>query len=68
MASLCRYDERSDCGLAEEYGATLVKLDDALNQAGKNLGYEAITGADGVHPTSLGHAFIADQWLRHTGL
>lgn len=54
--------------LAEEYDATLVKLDDVLNQAGENLGYETITGADGVHPTSLGHAFIADQWLRHTGL
>lgn len=54
--------------MADEYGATLVKLDDALNQAGDNLGYEAITGADGVHPTSLGHAFIADQWLRYTGL
>lgn len=54
--------------LAQEYEATLVRLDKALNQAGTNLGYEAITGADGVHPTSLGHAFIADQWLRYTSL
>lgn len=54
--------------LAKEYGATFIPLDAALNQAGDNLGYETITGIDGVHPTNIGHAFIADQWLRHTGL
>lgn len=54
--------------LAEEYDATLVQLDKELNQAGENLCYEAITGVDGVHPTSLGHAFIADCWLRDTKL
>ncbi|XJS10140.1 SGNH/GDSL hydrolase family protein [Aerococcaceae bacterium WGS1372] len=54
--------------LAEEYGATLVRLDTPLNQAGSHLTYEAITGVDGVHPTSLGHAFIADCWLRDTSL
>lgn len=54
--------------MAEEFDATLVHLDESLNKAGKDLGYQAITGVDGVHPTNLGHAFIADQWLKATGL
>lgn len=54
--------------LAKEYQATVVKLDQALNQAASKSSYEAITGQDGVHPTNLGHAVISDCWLKACSL
>lgn len=54
--------------LAKEYEATLVQLDRPLNQVATKFSYEAVTGQDGVHPTSLGHAVIADCWLNATSL
>lgn len=51
-------------GLAREFGAVLVPLDDIFASAVANAprGYWA---EDGVHPTYAGHGLIAQAWLKH---
>ncbi|MDR1599555.1 MAG: SGNH/GDSL hydrolase family protein [Oscillospiraceae bacterium] len=47
--------------LAREFNAVYVPLDALFAKASIKLGCAALA-ADGVHPTPLGHAFIAKQW------
>lgn len=48
--------------LAEETGARLIPLHEAMTAAGAAHGPEAIA-PDGVHPTPAGSRIIADAWL-----
>lgn len=48
--------------LAEEKGAHLVLLHDAVTRAAAEQGAAAVV-PDGVHPTPLGSRIIADAWL-----
>lgn len=48
--------------LADEKGAQLVLLHDAVSRAAAEQGAAAIV-PDGVHPTPLGSRIIADAWL-----
>jgi len=48
--------------LAEQFGATLVELHEAVGAAASAHGAAAIV-PDGVHPTPRGSALIADAWL-----
>lgn len=52
--------------LAREYGAPLVPLD-GLFAAASVKAEPAYWAYDGVHPTSAGHALIADAWLQTVG-
>lgn len=47
--------------LAEDVGAAFVPLAAPMAALAAEVGPEAVA-ADGVHPTSLGHARIADAW------
>jgi acyl-CoA thioesterase-1 len=49
--------------LAREYGALLVPFDGIFAQAA-TLRPPAFWAADGVHPSSAGHALMAQSWLR----
>jgi acyl-CoA thioesterase I len=53
--------------LAEEFGATLVPFQSALDQAAKQYPLPQLL-EDGVHPTPLGHILLADCWLGTVGL
>ena len=48
--------------LAEEWGAPLVRLHDAMTRAAAGQGAAAVV-PDGVHPTPAGSRIIADAWL-----
>ena len=48
--------------LAARYGAGLVPLQSIMDSAGADRG-PTMVAADGVHPTPLGAALIADAWL-----
>lgn len=48
--------------IAEEEGAVFLPLHDRLNQAAKELGYEAVT-VDGTHLTREGAKRMAEAWL-----
>ncbi len=48
--------------IAEEEHTLFVPLQESLEQAAEKFGAGDIT-VDGVHPTALGHAVIAQQWL-----
>ena len=50
--------------LANEFADEYIPLDGYLNATGMKLGYQALTGDDGVHPTPTGHQHIADAWLQ----
>jgi lysophospholipase L1-like esterase len=52
--------------LASEFGATYIPLDGLL-AAACTQAPPAFWAADGVHPTQVGHAFIARQWLQAVG-
>ncbi len=52
--------------LAREYGALLVPLD-GLFAAASMKAEPAFWAGDGVHPSSAGHALIADAWLKAVG-
>lgn len=52
--------------LAREYGAPLVPLD-GLFAAASVKAEPSYWAYDGVHPTSAGHALIADAWLQTVG-
>ncbi|MDR0396386.1 MAG: SGNH/GDSL hydrolase family protein [Oscillospiraceae bacterium] len=49
--------------LAREYKAVYVPLDALFARASIKLGCAALA-ADGVHPTPVGHALIARQWIK----
>ena len=51
--------------LAREFNALLLPLDGAFSSASvyKAPGFWT---ADGVHPTTAGHALIAQEWIRKT--
>ena len=48
--------------IAAEEGAAFLPLHDRLNQAAKELGYEAVT-VDGTHLTREGAKRMAEAWL-----
>ncbi|AWB43627.1 lysophospholipase [Paenibacillus sp. CAA11] len=50
-------------GLAEQFGAAFVPLQDKFNAAEEQVD-AAYWLWDGVHPTAAGHQLIADQWLK----
>jgi acyl-CoA thioesterase-1 len=48
--------------LGQEFGATVVPVDGALNRRAASVGAAALA-SDGVHPTAAGHREIASAWL-----
>lgn len=52
--------------LASEYADDYIPLDGILTAIGMKVGYQTLTGNDGVHPTKKGHRLIADLWLETT--
>ncbi|MCC5808100.1 MAG: SGNH/GDSL hydrolase family protein [Opitutales bacterium] len=54
--------------IAEDYGAVFVPLQEPLEDAARRGGGPVHWLSDGVHPTPAGHALIAREWLRATGL
>ncbi len=54
--------------IAEDYGAVFVPLQKPFEDAARRGGGPAHWLSDGVHPTPAGHALIAREWLRATGL
>ena len=48
--------------LAREFETVLVQLDKVFGEAAKIKGFE-FWSRDGVHPTTAGHALIAESWL-----
>jgi acyl-CoA thioesterase-1 len=54
-------------GLANEYGAIFVPLQETFQKAAK-AGNACEFVVDGVHPTDLGHKLIADTWMKAVGL
>lgn len=54
--------------LSEEFGAALLAADGLLNQAARAAGGAERIAGDGVHPTPLGHALLADAWVALAGL
>lgn len=54
--------------LAQAFDGITVHLMDPLMAMGDRVTYPAVTGRDGIHPTLLGHAMIAQEWLAATGL
>jgi len=53
--------------LAVEFGAELLPLDGLFAQAATQAP-AAYWANDGVHPTTAGHALIAETWLENAGL
>jgi acyl-CoA thioesterase I len=51
-------------GLAREFGAALVPLDEIFTAAASKAPCE-YWAEDGVHPTYAGHGLVAQAWLRH---
>lgn len=49
-------------GLADEYGATFVPLQEEFSKMAATVGAAALV-SDGVHPTRKGHELIAGRWL-----
>ena len=49
--------------LAYEFDAAYIPLDGIFAAGAVEAGPDAFA-ADGIHPTSLGHALIADAWVR----
>lgn len=54
--------------IAEEYGAVFVPLQEPFEAAARRGGGPAHWLGDGVHPTPAGHALIAREWRRATGM
>ncbi|MFD9542347.1 SGNH/GDSL hydrolase family protein [Streptomyces sp. NPDC060022] len=54
--------------LSEEFDATLLAADGLLNQAARAAGGAEHIAGDGVHPTPLGHAVLAEAWTALVGL
>ncbi len=53
-------------GLAAEFGATFIELQESITAAGKACGNSEIL-FDGVHPTSKGAVVIAKEWMKAYG-
>lgn len=49
--------------LAENEAVLLVKTHTIMNRLAKGLGCTTVSGQDGVHPTSFGHAHLAERWF-----
>jgi len=49
--------------IAEKFGLTYVPLQERFDEVAKIMPEEYWT-ADGVHPTSCGHALIKNEWLK----
>lgn len=54
--------------LSEEFDAALLAADGLLNQAARTAGGAEHIAGDGVHPTPLGHAVLAEAWTGLVGL
>ncbi|MFI2780329.1 SGNH/GDSL hydrolase family protein [Streptomyces sp. ALB3] len=54
--------------LSEEFDAALLAADGLLNQAARAAGGAEYVAGDGVHPTPLGHALLAEAWTALAGL
>ncbi|MFJ8979443.1 SGNH/GDSL hydrolase family protein [Streptomyces sp. NPDC102282] len=54
--------------LSEEFDAALLAADGLLNQAARAAGGAEHIAGDGVHPTPLGHALLAEAWTALAGL
>ncbi|MFF9686930.1 SGNH/GDSL hydrolase family protein [Streptomyces sp. NPDC014623] len=54
--------------LSEEFDAALLAADGLLNQAARAAGGAEHVAGDGVHPTPLGHALLAEAWTALVGL
>ncbi|MBN1308001.1 MAG: SGNH/GDSL hydrolase family protein [Chitinispirillaceae bacterium] len=53
-------------GLADEYGAVFVPLQEAFQKTAATRS-AADLAEDGVHPTKAGHILIAETWLKAVG-
>ena len=53
-------------GLANEYGAVFVPLQEAFQKATAKRSATELAD-DGVHPTEVGHKLIAETWLKAVG-
>jgi acyl-CoA thioesterase-1 len=53
--------------LALEFDAIYIPFD-GLFAAASSKREPAFWAADGVHPTSVGHAFMAIEWLKAMGI
>ena len=53
-------------GLADEYGAVFVPLQETFLNAA-TTGRASDLASDGVHPTQAGHRLIAETWLKAVG-
>ncbi len=53
-------------GLADEYHAVFVPLQEAFQKVAATSGASGLAG-DGVHPTQAGHALIAETWIKTVG-
>jgi lysophospholipase L1-like esterase len=53
--------------MANEFGAKLVRFDNRFNQLAQEISMLELAD-DGVHPSKLGHAIMADLWLDTVGL
>jgi lysophospholipase L1-like esterase len=53
--------------LAREFGATLVPLQAAFDEAAKRV-HPSWWLYDGVHPSPAGHRLIAKEWIERCGL
>ncbi len=51
------------CELAREFNAEYIPMDALLHAASLKIGCETLS-KDGVHPTEVGHTFIAETWLK----
>ncbi|WP_329237788.1 SGNH/GDSL hydrolase family protein [Streptomyces sp. NBC_00111] len=54
--------------LSEEFDTALLAADGLLNQAARAAGGAEHIAGDGVHPTPLGHALLAEAWTALAGL
>ena len=53
--------------MANEFGAKLVRFDHRFNHLAQEISMLELAD-DGVHPSKLGHAIMADLWLDTVGL
>lgn len=49
--------------LAQTYGLTFVELQAGLDELATKMPINDILG-DGVHPTSIGHTYIKNEWIK----
>lgn len=48
---------------AKDQNLLFVETNQIMNRLAKGLSPEYVTGNDGVHPTSFGHAHLAERWF-----